>query len=235
MPQINELTSTDSVGSGDLVPVWVTNNGDTRKASVSVLRTQILDDFINALGTTITTMDSTDLFAVYDTSASNTVKITADDVKDYVRDNIFTDMADGSTITDDDLFMILESSSGATQAVTGSELITYLSGDIRAKATTQYASPSATGFNVQITDGSADIHLILTPTTNFAAGTITLPAVANLVDKQVVTVNCTQQVGGLTIDGNGAVAVTGEPTALGADDYFTLKYDSNASVWYRIA
>lgn len=98
---------------------------------------------------------------------------------------------------------------------------------------TQYAAPSSTGFNVQITNGDDNVHLILTPTAGFAAGTITLPLVAGAVDKQEVLVNCTQQVTALTVNGNGAT-VTGEPTALGADDFFRLKFDLPTQVWYRI-
>lgn len=100
--------------------------------------------------------------------------------------------------------------------------------------TTQYAAPSATGFSVAITDGSDNIHLILTPTAGFADGTIVLPSVANCVDKQEVLVNCTQQVTTLVINGNGALAVTGEPTALAADDFFRLKYDLPTQTWYRV-
>lgn len=99
---------------------------------------------------------------------------------------------------------------------------------------TQYAAPSSSGFSVQITDTGANTHLILTPTTGFAAGTIVLPNVANAIDKQEVLVNCTQQVTALTVDGNGAVGVTGEPSSLGADDFFRLKYDLLTQTWYRI-
>lgn len=99
---------------------------------------------------------------------------------------------------------------------------------------TQYAAPSSSGFSVQITDTSANTHLILTPTTGFAAGTIVLPNVTSAIDKQEVLVNCTQQVITLTVDGNGAVGVTGEPSSLGADDFFRLKYDLLTQTWYRI-
>ena len=100
--------------------------------------------------------------------------------------------------------------------------------------TTQYAAPSSTGFSVSITNSSANTHLILTPTAGFAAGTIVLPAVANAVDKQDILINTTQQVTALTINGNGAVAVTGEPTSLAADDFFRLKYDALTQTWFRI-
>lgn len=100
--------------------------------------------------------------------------------------------------------------------------------------TTQYLAPSSSGFSAQITDGPNNIHLILTPTAGFATGTIVLPGVANAVDKQEVLVNCTQQVTTLTINGNGAAAVTGEPTSLGADEFFRLKYDNATQTWYRV-
>ena len=100
---------------------------------------------------------------------------------------------------------------------------------------TQYASPSATAFSVQITDADDSIHLILTPTAGFADGEIVLPAVANATDKQEVIVNCTQAVTTLVVDGNGAVAVTGEPAALAANDFFTLKLDALTQTWYRVA
>ena len=101
---------------------------------------------------------------------------------------------------------------------------------------TQYAAPSASGFSVTIAPTTAgdNVHLILTPTAGYAAGTIVLPPVANVIDKQEVLVNCTQQVTALTINGNGAVAVTGEPTSLGADDFFRLKYDATVQTWYRV-
>lgn len=99
---------------------------------------------------------------------------------------------------------------------------------------TQYAAPSSSGFSVQITDTSANTHLILTPTAGMAAGTIILPNVTSAIDKQEVLVNCTQQVTALTVNGNGAVAVTGEPSSLGADDFFRLKYDALTQTWFRI-
>lgn len=99
---------------------------------------------------------------------------------------------------------------------------------------TQYAAPSATGFSVAIEDGSSNIHLILTPVAGYAAGTIVLPSVAQAADGQTVLVNCTQAVTTLTVDGNGATAVTGEPATLAANDFFTLKYDAPTSSWYRV-
>ena len=155
MTNVNQLSATDTVTAGDLVPVYVQSNGDARKAAMSVLLA-------------------------------------------YIQANLTFPAA------------------GLPQF------------------TTQYAAPSASGFSVAITVGTDNIHLILTPTAGFAVGTIVLPTVPGCVDKQEVQVNCTQQVTALTINANGATAVTGEPTSLGADDFFRLKFDLPTLTWYRI-
>jgi len=144
-----------------------------------------------------------------------------------------------STPSGGDLLAVYSASNSDTKKLSLSALTAYILAQQAASTgkqefITQYAAPSATGFNVNITDGSGNYWLVLTPTTGFAAGTITLPAIANVVDKQEVLVNCTQQVTTLTVDGNGAVAVTGEPSALGADDFFRLKYDATLQTWYRV-
>ena len=38
MADINQLSSTDTLNAGDLVPIWKTNNGDTRKTSLTTLQ-----------------------------------------------------------------------------------------------------------------------------------------------------------------------------------------------------
>jgi hypothetical protein len=41
MTSINKLSSLDQLSPGDLLAVWATNNGDTRKASVNLLTTYL--------------------------------------------------------------------------------------------------------------------------------------------------------------------------------------------------
>lgn len=102
-----------------------------------------------------------------------------------------------------------------------------------ASFTQQYSAPSATGFSVQVTDGSDNIHLILTPGAGYAAGTIVMPLLANCVDGQEVLINCTQAVTTLTITGNGST-VTGAPTTLAANAFFRLRFDDVTNTWYRV-
>jgi hypothetical protein len=146
------------------------------------------------------------------------------------------------TVSSGDLVVLYKSSQGDYRGITYNDFLTLMLASIDESAsqgayTTQYSAPSATGFNIAITDGASNntnVHLILTPSTGYAAGTITLPAAAGCADKQEVLVNCTQLVAALTIAANGATAVTGGPASLGADDFFRLKYDKPTSTWYRV-
>ena len=104
----------------------------------------------------------------------------------------------------------------------------------RPEPDTQYSSPNGDGQTIVVTDNNKDTHLIITPTVSLATLSITLPANTNARDKQLLIVNTTQQVTDLTINLNGAVGATGSLTSLGADDYFTLKYDQINNIWYRI-
>lgn len=152
MTTINRLTRTEQVSAGDVVPVYVQNQGDARGAALSVLQA-------------------------------------------YMQANLqFDNIA----------------------------------------PETQYAAPSATGFSVQINDNSDSTHLILTPTATFSAGTLVLPLVSNVADKQTLLVNTTQTVTALTINRNGATALTGAPPTLAANAFFTIKYDLPTKTWYRV-
>jgi hypothetical protein len=150
MPTINQLTAVDQVVSSDQVPIYSSENGDARKASMATLL------------------------------AFFSGQITANDDK-----------------------------------------------------ITQYAAPSATAFNVQLNNDVNSIWLVLTPTGTLAAGTLTLPAVANCVDRQEILVNSTQTVTALTIAGNGAT-VTGAPTTIAANGFFRLRFDDVTNTWYRV-
>lgn len=149
-----------------------------------------------------------------------------------------------SDISAGDLVPLFSTNNGDARAAAMSVLLAYMQDNLTfasnfADYTSQYAAPIATGFNVAISDGSTDgitetnVHLILTPLAGYAAGTITLPLKAQVVDKQEVLVNCTQAVTTLTVAGNGATVV-GAPTTLAANAFFRLKYDAILSTWYRV-
>lgn len=137
-----------------------------------------------------------------------------------------------------DLIAIWAGANGRTANTSLTELLELFQDNIElpgtAEAQTQYSAPSATGFNILINDNNMDTHLILTPSTNFADGAITLPAKTSLRDKQIFIMNTTEQISNFTVNLNGAAGVHGVPSSMGADDYFTLKYDLTVNTWYRI-
>tara|TARA_R110002153_G_scaffold4967_1_gene23198 strand:- start:584 stop:1024 length:441 start_codon:yes stop_codon:yes gene_type:complete len=145
MANINQLSTINTLQGGDLMPVWSTNNGDSRKASMTTLTT-------------------------------------------YMQ----------SALT------------------------------LPGALATQYAAPSSTGFSVTVSTG--DTWLLLTPTGTLSNGTIVLPT--GTADKSEVSVNCTQIVTSLSVTSGNTV--TGAPTTLAANDFFTMRYDAATAAWYRV-
>lgn len=139
------------------------------------------------------------------------------------------------TISDDDLMVLYKCTDADFRGGAMAVLISYMQGKLvfPGKYAKKYASPSATGFTVAFDDTSSDQHLVLKPGATYATGTITLPLKSVAIDGQKVLVNCTQEVTALTIAGNGA-SVTGAPTTITQNGYFTLSFDLLDSTWYRI-
>lgn len=50
MPTINQLSATNQLQPGDLVPIYSSTNGDARKASMSLVKEFIQEDFVPAGG-----------------------------------------------------------------------------------------------------------------------------------------------------------------------------------------
>lgn len=141
------------------------------------------------------------------------------------------------SISTADLLVIWNTANGCTRKASMGAVLTYLQAQITADddQQTQYASPNATGFSVQIApavDGN-DVWLLLTPLAGYAAGTIVLPPVAQCIDQQEVLVSSTQAVTTLTTSGNGAT-INGAPTTLAANGFFKLKFNLISSSWHRV-
>ena len=136
------------------------------------------------------------------------------------------------TLTGGDLLAVWATNNGDTRKASLTTLVSYLQGalSLPGALSTQYAAPSASGFTVTVAQGNT--WLLLTPTATFAAGAIVLPSAAT--DKSEVSVNCTQIVTSLTVSAGGTT-VTGAPTTLAANGFFTMRFDAATSAWYRVA
>lgn len=138
-----------------------------------------------------------------------------------------------SSIDGSMLVPLWDTPNGGTAQTSLNIIKTFINQDLNTGTLTQFAAPSATGFTIQVNNDGIDIWLVITPVAGYAAGTLILPLLANCDDKQEIKVNCTQSVTALTINGNGAT-VTGAPTVLSANSFFTLKFEAILNTWYRV-
>ena len=139
------------------------------------------------------------------------------------------ELSSTDTLSGGDSLVVYKQAQGDTRKAS----ITALMGHVNANVTTvtqntQYAAPAATDFSVTVNTGN--VWLILTPVSTYAAGAIVLPTGAS--DKDTVTVVCTQIVTSLTV--SSGVSVSGAPTTLAANDYFSMRYDGANNTWFRV-
>ena len=142
-----------------------------------------------------------------------------------------------SGITSASQLPFYDPTSGVDRRASVADLATVMQGLLttQGEMSTQYASPSATGFSVSIAppvDG-ASVYLLLTPLAGYAAGAVVLPAVALCVDGQQLLCHSTQLISSLTISANGA-SLSGAPTAMTAGGFWRLRFDGVNKTWYRI-
>lgn len=139
-------------------------------------------------------------------------------------------------ITGGDLLPIYLQQNGGAYAVALTILLEWLQEQLTAVGgwVEQYASPAATGFSVEVdADEGQNIWLILTPLGAYADGEIVMPPVANCINNQEFSINTTQAITTLVVDGNGA-SVLGEPATLAQFGKFTLRYNAVNSTWYCV-
>lgn len=95
-----------------------------------------------------------------------------------------------------------------------------------------YASPSATGFTVNI--GARKQIALLTPAAAYAAGTINFPPKASLYDSQTAEITCSQAVTAVTWGANGAAFVLNGPSGLTAGQTVRFRYFGTIDWWVRV-
>lgn len=118
-----------------------------------------------------------------------------------------------------------------TQRVPGSLLLSWLQANLTftaAKPVSQFAVP-LTGTTVTVATG--DTWLLITPAGTLAALTVALPT--DRTDGQIVRVTSSQILTSLTVSGAGTT-VTGAPTTLAANGFFTMAYNGTLNAWYRV-
>ena len=91
------------------------------------------------------------------------------------------------------------------------------------------------GFNITVpTPVSNDQWMLLQPASTLATGTITLPLNTGVPDGTTVLITTTQEITSLTIALNGASAIYGAVTSLGAGCAAVYRFYQPTNSWYNI-
>ena len=93
----------------------------------------------------------------------------------------------------------------------------------------------SSGFNITVpTPVSNDQWMLLQPAGTLATGTITLPLNTGVPDGTTVLITTTQEITSLTIALNGASAIFGGVTFLGAGTATAIRFYQATNSWYQI-
>lgn len=140
-----------------------------------------------------------------------------------------------STLTAGDNLILYSPNNGDTRRAPLSALLEWFENVFAdPDYTTQITAPTSSGFNVALGQQTSNLFLIINPTGAFAAGSITLPAVATCFDGQEILVVSSQSVAALTLNGNGATII-GTPTSIGVGGNFALRFNELQDTWYTIS
>jgi hypothetical protein len=91
------------------------------------------------------------------------------------------------------------------------------------------------GFNITVpTPVSNDQWMLLQPASTLATGTITLPLNTGVPDGTTVLITTTQEITSLTIALNGASAIYGGVSFLGAGSATAIRFYQPTNSWYQI-
>jgi hypothetical protein len=92
-----------------------------------------------------------------------------------------------------------------------------------------------TGFNITVpTPVSQDQWMLLQPASTLASGTITLPLNTGVPDGTTILITTTQEITSLTIALNGASAIFGGVSFLGAGTATAIRFYQPTNSWYQI-
>lgn len=139
-----------------------------------------------------------------------------------------------TTLSGGDQLPVYATSNGDARKASISTLIDYFQTTFAdPNYTVVINAPTNSGFNIALAASSQSIWLIMNPTGTFAAGSVTLPPVADCYDGQEIIIISTQTISALTTNGNGG-ALVGVPASLGAGSSFTIRFNELQQTWYTI-
>jgi hypothetical protein len=140
-----------------------------------------------------------------------------------------------STISSGDQLPVYSPNNGDARRTSIGSLLTFFQQSFASPTLAVNLFVPANGFNITVpTPVSNDQWMLLQPAGTLATGTITLPLNTGVPDGTTVLITTTQQITSLTIALNGASAIFGTVSFLGAGTATAIRFYQPTNSWYQI-
>ena len=140
-----------------------------------------------------------------------------------------------NTISSGDQLPVYSPNNGDARRTSIGSLLTFFQQSFASPTLSVNLYVPGSGFNITVpTPVSQDQWMLLQPAGTLATGTITLPLNTGVPDGTTVLITSTQEITSLTIALNGATAIYGGVTFLGAGTATAIRFYQPTNSWYQI-
>ena len=140
-----------------------------------------------------------------------------------------------STISSGDQLPVYSPKNGDARRTSIGSLLTFFQQSFASPTLAVNLYVPGNGFNITVpTPVSQDQWMLLQPAGTLATGTITLPLNTSVPDGTTVLITTTQEITSLTIALNGATALYGGVSFLGAGTATAIRFYQPTNSWYQI-
>jgi len=140
-----------------------------------------------------------------------------------------------NTISSGDQLPVYSPNNGDARRTSIGSLLTFFQQSFASPTLSVNLYVPGSGFNITVpTPVSNDQWMLLQPAGTLATGTITLPLNTGVPDGTTVLITTTQEITSLTIALNGATAIYGGVTFLGAGTATAIRFYQPTNSWYQI-
>jgi len=140
-----------------------------------------------------------------------------------------------STISSGDQLPVYSPNNGDARRTSIGSLLTFFQQSFASPTLAVNLFVPSNGFNITVpTPVSNDQWMLLQPASTLATGTITLPLNTGVPDGTSVLITTTQEITSLTIALNGATAIYGGVSFLGAGTATVIRFYQPTNSWYQI-
>jgi hypothetical protein len=140
-----------------------------------------------------------------------------------------------STISSGDQLPVYSPNNGDARRTSIGSLLTYFQQTFASPTVSTNLYVPSSGFNITVPTPVSDTQwMLIQPAGTLTSGTITLPLNTGVPDGTTVLITTTQEITSLTIALNGATAIFGTVSFLGAGTATVLRYYQPTNSWYQI-